>query len=157
MNPALPQVEAPTDLGKVMVLIQEYTGTLRDVCQRELDRRNNRAVALIVTSAFAVIAFAITFALTRTNENGVTLFAISVIVLFVLLAAYLGSRFRLYSQDADELASVVRRLVEVASQFSEHASKRIADKYEFNLRLREADAVLRQYDAIFKRKNPLGF
>ena len=90
------------DIHTVLPLLQEYTKTLREVCQRELDR-------------------------SRIFKRRPT-------------------------PDEQELASTLARLTERASQYSEHAAKRMADgkKFEFDLRVSEAEAVFQTFQSVFR-------
>jgi hypothetical protein len=96
----------PVDLPTILALLQEYTKTLREVCQRELDR-------------------------SRIFKRRPT-------------------------RDEQELASTLARLTERASQYSEHAGKRLADgaKFEMDLKVTEAEAVFQTYQSVFKTTRP---
>ncbi len=52
--------------------------------------------------------------------------------------------------DVHQVASTVERLLRTASQYGEHATQALGDKFEFDIRLAEAEAALRVYRNVFK-------
>jgi len=51
--------------------------------------------------------------------------------------------------DAEQVAFTLFRLVQMASQYHEHAASEYSDKFELELRLTEAEGVLRMHRSIF--------
>ncbi len=146
-----PSADPRTDLNRLLDLVKEYTAKVRELCDREAERKYEgaRAVALALLVA-ALAGFAL-----WVGKTDLVFAELSVLGLGLgLVFATLGALSALYRQtdDARELIHTVERLIEIASQYREHAGKRIDDKFEFDLRLNEADAVMRTYDRIMKRR-----
>ncbi|HXP83675.1 MAG TPA: hypothetical protein VN841_03090 [Bryobacteraceae bacterium] len=141
---------APYD--KILSLLQEYTKTLREARERELDRRYRCTVLQVGTLVFLAGGGLYLFQLSKDR-------AVSVADLYILGGAALAltglvwsaiSRgIKRYSYDAEEVAGALSDLIEMAYQLSEHASKRITNRFEFDLRLGEAKAVLRTHHDAF--------
>ena len=159
MNPAQPQpfgeLDAPTDVNKLMALMKEYTATLRATCEHEVNRRYRFMIFNL--TMFSICVFLVggsAVVLRYVSTSTYTLIGGTGLIMLVSLAWLLYGREGFghgrYSEDADELAATVGRLIEISYQYRQHASKRVADKFEFDLRLTEADAVMRTYKSLFK-------
>jgi hypothetical protein len=140
----------PADLDKILSLLREYTVKLRDVCQRELDRRYRFTVIQVGTLLSAAAGGLVLFQLLKGGEPALKVeIGSAALVMAALLATAILLGSRRYSYDAEEVAYTLARLIETALQFSEHASSRISDKFEFDLRVAEAEAVVRMYKKVF--------
>ena len=167
---------SPADLKKIMALLQEYTKTLRESCQRQLDRQYRTSLATLVVLVIICLGIGASILIDRVNQAGtggsftyssLLLSIATALIVFVYFVAMMGvmssgfprvfrvigrrllpSRNR-YSYDARRLIFTLRRLVEMASQFSEHANRKLGDKFEFDLRLAEAEAVLLMAEEVF--------
>jgi hypothetical protein len=53
--------------------------------------------------------------------------------------------------DVHQVATTVEKLIRTASQYGDHSINRIGDKFEFDIRLAEAEASLRLYQEVFQR------
>ncbi len=148
-------------------LLQEYTTKLRDICDAKL-QASFRALVTASTGMGLVTVVAILLLLlgfTMLREPGpfspISMAVVSVFLGLLGVISYLVgvvrprfSRHRL-SFDADQVAATVRKLVKLCSQYSEHSSRQIAEKFEFDLRIAEAEAALRLYYEVFGKPAPV--
>ncbi|MBM3502143.1 MAG: hypothetical protein FJX74_26115 [Armatimonadetes bacterium] len=70
------------------------------------------------------------------------------------MCLYLG--FRRAPFDAQQIAATVERLIRLCSQYGEHAAERVGDRFEFELRLAEAEGALRTYRELFRHEAVTG-
>ena len=157
MNPQ-PTVDKD-DLNKLLELLREYTGKLRLVCEERMtDRWRLMSVAavmitVLITLAGVVMALALKGSSEMQTTEPFILSTISAIggsvaVILAMMMFTTRRRFRT-SFDARYLFGTVERLVRTSSQYSEHASQRLSDKFLFDLRLAEAEAVLQVYRELY--------
>ncbi|MFN7139670.1 MAG: hypothetical protein ACK4UN_10045 [Limisphaerales bacterium] len=142
------------ELRKLSSLLEEYTEKLRAICH-EYDRARERRVMLVsvTTFALAVAGAALAYFFLKTGLRADAIHYIApAAILFAAAVFLLPIVFRVRrSYDADQLAATVKRLIKLSSQYNEHAQKRIADRFEFELRLAEAEGVLETYHRMFHR------
>jgi hypothetical protein len=139
-------------------LLKEYTNKLRLICESK--SQDDFRGFLVNGITAAVIFIPLTYAVIlffREGTNSLIAFAASVSViciLMVVIASYSSHKRRRYTFDADQIASSLRRLIKLSSQYNEHAPSRISQKFEFEIRLAEAEASLRYYYKIFTKEPP---
>ena len=148
----------------MLSLIQEYAGKLRALCEGYVEERSRRQQILLLT-LLTMTAMVVTFAaglssFTRLKINpDVLSIVVGVMVTFVgavVLTLFRSSAVRSSrSYDTHQVASTVERLLRTASQYSEHASHTLGDKFEFDIRLAEAEAALRMYKDVFREPDSL--
>jgi uncharacterized SAM-binding protein YcdF (DUF218 family) len=158
------QLATLEDMDKLLELLKEYTEKLRKVCEDRIEFREQYGVLRIglgVMICFNVLfAFASLFSASFGDEQtsrtarATIFFASSVgfLVLFGIVYLFGKSWQRaLYRSryDVHYLTDTLTRLIATASQYREHASNRIGDKFAFDLRLAEAEAVLRMSKDLF--------
>jgi hypothetical protein len=108
-------------------------------------------VTLIITLIGAVASLAFKGVETKTESFlPMTIAAIGAAMAAMLVTTTTMSRRRFRTSfDGKHLFGTVERLVRTASQYSEHASRRLSDKFMFDLRLAEAEAVLQMYKELY--------
>lgn len=139
------------DFEKLTILLMEYTEKLRRVCEAKSRARFRQLQlsAIIMSTFAALISFAFIF-----NEKSKILEITSIIPVAVSVMVCFYVFFQTYSRsgvsfDAHHLAATVERLIRLASQYNEHASRRIGDRFELDLRIGEAEGALRLYQRLF--------
>lgn len=147
------------DLEKILSLLQEYTQKLKQICEERMEARYRSFQVATFTAIVFVVAISGFFVwFTNSSEfkaSGVVLpIATSVIGLtiaafFVQFTSLNRMRYR-HAFDAEHVAATVKRMIKTASQYSEHASTKLSDKFEFDLRLAEAEAALMLYEKVFR-------
>jgi|WetSurMetagenome_2_1015567.scaffolds.fasta_scaffold64615_4 hypothetical protein len=144
---------ASSDLAQLMQLLKEYTGKLRDICdsvRQNKFRRMQTAMLMAIGlmgggAACAAVLLKQDFpfemrSLMAVGIGGVM--AIATVWWFATLRLrFLSPR----SFDSEQVAATVERLVKLASQYQEHSVQRIGERFEFELRLAEAEGALRAY------------
>jgi hypothetical protein len=160
--PDSPDVER-ADFEKLMLLLREYTEKLMSLSEEYAALRYRRIQTLAVTVVTLVTALsvAIGYFRIRADVGGIPADAIVPILtatigaVGAIMFAWVGfatrSRFK-YSYDTHQVAATVESLVKTASQYSEHARRLISERFEFDLRLAEAEAALRVYYEVFDRE-----
>lgn len=154
-------VTSRNDIEKLMSLLREYTEKLRAICDEYSDVRMRRYQSMVIsivalaTGALSFVSYAAKGSIFILNSEFAIPLLLGVIgvtfsLFFTQFAADSRSRFR-GAYDAHQVASTVQRLIQTASQYNEHSSQKISDKFEFELRLSEADAALRIYEDLFGR------
>ena len=153
------------DLDKIMRLLEEYTRKLRSICNKKVDQEKlSRTVSIVGLVVFLGLWVSFMFAvrsLLQTSSTFWTLYsyisAAIMVVITVLLAKDVfipRSHLSQASFDDEQIVATVRRLIQLASQYKEHASSRIGEQFEFELRLAEAEASLEMYYRVFPRQRP---
>ncbi|PZN77066.1 MAG: hypothetical protein DM484_15315 [Candidatus Methylumidiphilus alinenensis] len=148
------------DLNKVMKLLNEYTDKLRAICEEhEVSRfRRLQMMSMSMIVLMSVVASSMLFALR--DHGPFSSFTLPLLVLvvgvtassfFFLTTTMTSRRFR-YSFQAKQIALTVQKLISLASQYSEHSASKISDKFEFDLRVAEAEAALHMYEEVFNRR-----
>ena len=159
---------SPTDTAKILALIQEYADKLRVLCVAYVDARAKRQQAVLMSATFLSVIMAASSLIGRlylpdADLNSSTLVLIAAVLsssVFILPLLWAGSLRRsrdLY--DVHQVALTVERLLRTASQYSEHAAQALGDKFEFDIRLAEAEAALHVYRNVFQdsEKRTSGF
>lgn len=156
------------DAEKMLALIQEYAGKLRALCDDYMKEKSKRQqFVLTAATTFFVMAMTFTFGVssfTKLGLNsdmfGVSIAALSATTALMFLVFFRSSGSKLSrSYDMHQVATTVERLLRTASQYSEHASQSLGDKFEFDIRLAEAEAALRMYKDVFpeQERQPVRF
>lgn len=173
------------DVDRLMELLKEYSEKLKQISYdsaRDKQKRMTRIVlALIVLffSSFLIVIlyifltpeFIYSYTLIPTlnvpsggeYNNGPinpVIFAfflspVLVSVTWLILDVVFINSEGLAALEAREYASIVIRLVASSSQYSEHSTKRLSNKFEFDLRLGEADAAIQMYKTQFSLRTEL--
>ena len=147
MNPA----QGFLDGEKILSLLQEYIRTLQEACRREADRRYRFTLLRIASgTVLALVALFVGYVSNDHVWNSFPVIAAggaAVGAAVALVAAFRAGKS--YTPDAAVIGDTVKRLVQTASQYNEHASHLLGHKFEFELRLAEADAVLGMYGKLF--------
>lgn len=149
-----------TELSHLLRLLTEYTAKLREICEERATGRYRlfQSTAVGGTAvATALYMFAALF--TRNSKPTDSDFLLpatiatvgAVVVVFIVLTASSSSTQFRHSYDAKQVASTVELLIKTLSQHSEHASRRISRKFEYDLRLAEAEAALQMYKVLFDK------
>jgi hypothetical protein len=141
------------DMVQLLDLIKEYTGKLRAVCEeRVADKYRMWTMATMMVTVFVTLIGAVAALAFKGSElRTESLLPITIAAIGTSMATMFGMTMVLSRQrnrtsfDARYLFTTVERLVMTASQYSEHASRRLSDKFMFDLRLAEAEAVLHMY------------
>lgn len=155
----------PDDIEKMMSLLAEYSVKLRTMC----DGYNKNLIRKSEISALSLIAtiMSVTIAVTVTaigpnvdlikefdfNEK-IAVYVFVGIGIVVSLSAFAGtiSNTRYRAQyDMHQVAVTLEKIVRMSSQYGEHAIRKIGDRFEFEIRLAEAEASLRVYEQVFRR------
>ena len=144
------------DLDKMLSLLKEYTVLLREICRQELDRRSrlNSIRSLLGVTAAGVTVFVFRLSPIDVSKLPDPGFWQSVSLGLAVLIGF-GSVISLFKQsdkytyDAYQVAFTLGKLTQMVSQYSEHATNRISDKFELDLRLAEAEGVLRMHRQVF--------
>jgi len=155
------------DADKMLALIQEYADKLRALCDAYLEEKIKRQ-QFVLSAATALFIMGVTFTfgisslakLQSSEVFGGTIAAISATTAVMFLVFFRSSAKRtMRSYDLHQVASTVERLLRTASQYSEHASQSLGDKFEFDIRLAEAEAALRMYKDVYgeAERNSVGF
>ena len=156
------KTEATTeDLDKVMQLLTEYTDKLRAICEEKEESRFRRlqmmSMSMIVLMS---VLMSVMFLIMREGFGSQSQsFTLPLLILvggvtfaaFFFLTTTMSSRRLRYSFQAKQIALTVEKLISLASQYSEHSTRKIADKFEFDLRVAEAEAALHMYEEVFSR------
>ncbi|MFT8518986.1 hypothetical protein [Acetobacter syzygii] len=146
------------DMDKLMKLIEEYSDKLRSICDVYLTERRKRQQMVILLIFIAIPAlYAASFStLIFLNYLGgghhniidlmIPFLVLSVSTPFAIIISNRKTR-NLY--DAHQIALTVEKLLRTASQYGEHSIQTLGDKFEFDIRLAEAEAVLQFYQKTF--------
>ena len=156
--------EATTeDLDKVMQLLTEYTDKLRAICEEKEESRFRRlqmmSMSMIVLmTVMASVMFLVMGEIGSLTSRSYTaplmiLVAGVTFAAFFFLTTTMSSRRMRYSFQAKQIALTVEKLISLASQYSEHSTRKISDKFEFDLRVAEAEAALHMYEEVFNRRD----
>src|ERR1039457_6483537 len=154
----------PEDLTKLMVLLQEYTQKLRIFCEERVTMRYRREqISMIITVGFIVLVAALVplFLSVLTEQKSTdffrSIFPLAVAAIFVPFAWFMwsqtgfgGRSTRHLTSDVEQVAATVERLIKLASQYAEHSQLRIADRFEYELRLAEAEGALKTFHRVFR-------
>ncbi|NEO88733.1 MAG: hypothetical protein F6J87_31585 [Spirulina sp. SIO3F2] len=142
------------DLDRLLQLLSEYTAKLRKLCEERAERRNRlmQSTALMTTAMVVLVTFFYEFIgrdkATDSQVKIIMIAGMSVPMVFAFTRALPGTRLT-YGYDAKQVYVTVERLIKTASQYSEHSSRRLSDKFEFDLRLAEAEAAMHMYRELF--------
>lgn len=147
------------DTAKILALVQEYAEKLRALCVAYAEARAKRQQVILMSATFMAIIMAASLLVVKfyfpvENFNSTFLTAMAGVIgasisLFPLLLVGSLARSRdLY--DVHHVALTVERLLRTASQYSEHATHALGDKFEFDIRLAEAEASLHVYRSVFR-------
>lgn len=151
------------ELSQLLLLMREYTEKLKEVCDVYATAKYRRLQIMLASVTLAVamgialwVAPVLLYIDVRQTYNQALVaiigsFAGLIFAGFSLFAP--TSRRSVY--DAHNLAAIVERLIKTASQYNEHAASRISNRFEFDLRLAEADAAVRVYQDVFHAKRGL--
>ena len=146
------------DSRKMLALIQEYADKLRALCDGYIEEKSKRQqFVLSAATVFFIIAVTFTFAISSFAklQNSSSAFGGAIAVISATTACMFliflrsSAKRTMRSYDLHQVASTVERLLRTASQYSEHASQSLGDKFEFDIRLAEAEAALRMYKEVF--------
>jgi hypothetical protein len=158
MTPDYPTISR-TDTAKILALVQEYAEKLRALCVAYSDAKAKRQqIALMSATSFSIITAAILFIgkvyfpIKDLNDSLLPFFAViflcgTLIVPLIWIGPLARSR-DLY--DVHQVALTVERLIRTASQYGEHSTRALGDKFEFDIRLAEAEAALHVYRNVFR-------
>jgi hypothetical protein len=151
------EIASPEDLTKVLRLLQEYTTKLREICDEQASFRFRRLqlsswFSGILSGAAALVAWLL-------SSRGDFIKSVPIAIAITgLLTAAIGAAYATFTassydrsrriHDGYQLAKTVEQLVKVISQYREHASYRLGDILEFDLRLSEAEAALRTFRTV---------
>lgn len=147
---------SPADLEKLMLLLREYTQKLRAMCedratvQYRTFQMSAVAVGVLGAVMVTVAAFFEKDAKFEFLAKSFAPIGIVMALFFVILNVKSGRRSYM-ATEAEQVAATVERLVKLASQYAEHSSLRIGDRFEFELRLAEAEGALHTFRRIFQR------
>ncbi len=154
------QETTPTDLEKLLGLLNEYTGKLREVCEEIRTARYRRFQSMIMAAiglSAAGAMFAIWFVVGGPPTKGAYIATMGVaVVIGATFVAFMTWTWMLrirrqLPMGVEQVAATVERLIKLASQYQEHASQRIGERFEFELRLAEAEGALRVYRSLTGR------
>lgn len=154
----MPDYVEGTEIERLLPLLTEYTSKLRDACEERLGQRRarKRYLWLFLSTALGLVGFTLQFNLVADisknylQVTGSVLVAFAAITFFVsVYFPWLGFGPRDVRHEASELAAVVERLVRIVSQYSEHSPVSTGGRLEFEVRLVEAESVLRLYQVAF--------
>lgn len=165
------------DFERLQKFLEEYTTKLQQACElkaRDNDRQNRRST-LAILGAFInfVLIIGISILLGDvpvSSDYRTILFSmysfLSLFVLFVLFMLRLWRNItsvkitdiifgnsleeRKKQISAQVLAKSLEKIIKLASQYSEHAMNHIGNKFEFDIRVAEAEATLQMYYDFFK-------
>ena len=141
------------EFEKLIHLLKEYTVKLRDICEHRADSQYRMVQALGISIAMIAALSSAVFLFFEKIGNSHISFYIILPFLFlgfgVMLFASNRRRFR-DSFDADRIAASVERLTRLASQYAEHSSYGISNRFELDLRIAEAEGTLRYYKRLFQ-------
>jgi len=148
------------DADKILLLLKEYSSKLLVVCNEHAAKKRQASLVLATGMAIASVAlvnFMLVFGFTsRSYDIPMNLIyeilgVMALISFFAGLMVLLRQRFSRSNLgfDAEGLALIVTRLIDIASQYREHASDSIGYKFEFDLRLTEAEAALHMCYRVF--------
>lgn len=152
------------DVQKMMSLVQEYSEKLRIMCENYIERKAKTQQSLLMMFAFfgAIALSSLSFIsipfISDQNKDNI----MPILSSFVLAATIATSIMIMATRkvrdyyDIHQVAMTVERLIRTASQYGEHSIQNLSDKFEFDIRLAEAEAALRVYKNIFhQKKSPL--
>ncbi|MCG3148537.1 MAG: hypothetical protein PCFJNLEI_01981 [Verrucomicrobiae bacterium] len=160
---AEPIIVGAEDLEKVVSLLREYTQKLRSLCEERATWRYRR-MQVGMTAGMAMmglLAMVYIFKFSFSQASPVTekLLPMLVPLIAMLLGTFVvaytsfGRRFAT-GAEAEQVAATLERLVKLASQYGEHARFRIGDRFEYELRLAEAEGALKTFSRIFGIQEP---
>jgi hypothetical protein len=151
------------DIVKLMTLLQEYTQKLRAMCEAKMSAQFRRAQSVMVLSvSFCFFMIAALWLFGEKNPfinpagsvdsafHLLMIAALGVCVIVVVAQFLLGPRGHSTTSDVEQVAATVERLVKLASQYAEHSQLRIGDRFEYELRLAEAEGALKTFHRIFR-------
>lgn len=143
-----------SDLDKLVSLLKEYTAMLSEDCERQLDRRVRfrlfrRAGGIVLGIVVIVIGYYAHAQIPAPSLTQMLLFMMGFAIFFFSLFPSAVREKQKHAYHAGQVALTLRRLVSMASQYGEHATKRFSDKFELDLRLAEAESILRTYQEVF--------
>jgi hypothetical protein len=147
-----------TDLEKLLILLREYTEKLREIGDERLSSEYRRVQSRASGIAMAVILIGFGSFLAwnfRKELSGQVYWTLLIAIIGAATAAVsvttTGSlrRGERTKYDSEQVSATIERLIRLASQYNDHARNRISDQFEFELRLAEAEGVLRTYRKLF--------
>jgi len=143
------------ELSKVMGLLREYAEKLRLLCEDRI-KFKHRQVLIIVLGTLSGVMTILTVTLIMNSTRGES-DAKDAIPLMALLAGlvvippiFVLIRDRTKPYAVHQVAATVERMIRMASQYGEHAMQSVGDRFEFDIRLAEAEASLRLYEEVFR-------
>lgn len=149
--------EAVSDADRILALLGEYTDKLRRACERKLAQRRRRfqavAIYLILAAIFTVVLALILPAAQQVQVPDRSIWIASAVLGIFLIASIISWTITLGSSwdfEASHMARTVERLVRTASQYGEHASRNITNRFEFDLRLAEAETALLLFEKTYR-------
>jgi hypothetical protein len=144
------------ELTKILELLKEYTGKLRSICEEKTSDSFRLAQIGSLAGCVVGLALAVGIALAFKRVEWpefllpVSIAATGVIMVFSWIYVMISPSIRFSrSYDARQVAATIERLIRTASQYNEHANRRISDRFEFDLRLAEAEGALQRYQRLF--------
>jgi len=151
------------ELFNSIALLKEYTNKLRKLCYSKMTADSKVKIFIFTISLifFSITAWFIepqlSYGSTKIMENNkimaplfISFFGVAAFIIFIKIATQLSSNKS--KLEADELASILSRLIKMCSQYQEHSSYKLGLDMEFNLRLAEAESILSMYTMIFSKK-----
>jgi hypothetical protein len=163
-------IRDPLELTRLMELMKEYSAKLRQICEAQLNNKSkidlyysviiSGFIAAIIIIAFTLIIpvhqdshSVITYFLFNLKEHilDVAAFVLSLISIILPMTFFYtkSTKKNLLQYDAHQMATTVSKLIQTTSQYSEHATGLLSNKFEFDLRLAEAEASLHMYETVF--------
>lgn len=165
INDNIKPVES-TDLSKVMIILKEYTQKLQEECEkRESLRIKNKmfflaggmVVFILVFGYASIYSNNFSFANNINSLSYITVL-VAMCMFFVLgVPSLLFDKSNRFFYEAHHVAYVIEKIIRFASQYQEHAQNKVIEKFEFEIRLAEAEATLRTYYKIFKDNNNIKY
>lgn len=147
-----------TDTTKILALVQEYADKLRALCVAYADAKAKRQQMALISVTLLTMMTAIFLSVgklyipnadfsSRIFQGIMAVFGACIAMVPLYWIGPLARSKNLY--DVHQVALTVERLLRTASQYSEHATQALGDKFEFDIRLAEAEAALHVYYNVF--------
>lgn len=153
----------PDDFSKVLQLLEEYTTKLSHICDQKLQADYRTLLIHGILGALCVFFITIVGFMAFGDSKGFSGTAIMgaflafgvILTLLIYMVGFhflLGRPYRFkFAFDADQIAATIERLIKLCSQYGEHSLKHISDRFEYELRLAEAEATLKLYYTVFRK------
>ncbi len=142
----------PADLDRLMELLKEYTYKLREICEEIRSNRFRQMLTIALMGGGTLLVPICFIAIINSTKNMPSFeplfIAASFIVIMpvcLMIYVYLNKWKMSRSVDTEQVAATVKRIIKLASQYQEHSKQNIGERFEFELRLAEAEGALEVY------------